>query len=86
MEFQLQTETVIDILPTKKDSQPSQIPGEPDLLPRLLESWNSQPETSSAEEPPENPLAAPPSESLKEPPNSQPDTQETHVDTTTKVS
>ena len=73
LKSQLQTETLIDVLPTKQDSQPSQLPGAPEPLPGLVEPWNSQPEPSSPEYLHKTPLAALPSESLKEPLNSQPD-------------
>ena len=82
----MKNETVIDVLLTQQGSKTSQLPGAPDLLPRLVELWNSQPEMSCAEEPSENMLASPPSGSLEKPPNSQLDTQETHVDTITRVS
>ena len=77
---------MIDVLPTQQDSQPYQLPGPPYPLPRFMEPWHSQPEASSAEEPPANPLAVPPTESPKENHNYQPDTQEIHVDTTARVS
>ena len=56
LQSQLQTKAVIDVITNKQYSQLSQIPDAPDPLP----PWNSQPETSSAEEPSATPLAAPP--------------------------
>ena len=56
LKYQPQTEKVIDVLPIQQGSQPSQLPGATDPLPRFVEPCNSQPEMSSAEELPKNTL------------------------------